>query len=84
MASADAVFLMRIVRTIRGEIAKAASTGPDIQYGNVTQVSPLKVLLDGSTTATTAYKDATYSPVVGDRVLIHIVRNEPVVAFKIG
>lgn len=41
--------------------------------GVVTQVSPLMVRVGGEQTATPALKDAAYSPVLGDAVMVDVV-----------
>ncbi len=67
------------------------STLPKTQaltYGVVAAASPLTVYVAGESVARSVNKLASYSPVIGDRVLIAVVNNQPpvdlVVIGKIG
>lgn len=51
-------------RVARQEVANSR------RLGTVTQVSPLLVLLDGATTASSANKLTSYTPTVNDRVVV--------------
>ena len=84
MSALEQLEITKFMRTLNRHIASHIAKVPKVEYGIVAQVSPLLVTIDGSLTPTTAVKDALYAPTVGDRVYVHIVRNQVVVAGAIG
>jgi hypothetical protein len=85
MGAADTIIIQRLVRSIHKTIAKATADAPDIVAGTVTQVSPLMVMIPGAKTAAPAYGYASYTGrTLGDRVVVHTVRNELYVAGKLA
>lgn len=84
MDPSEEVELRRLIRAIRSAIEGHMGGVARVVYGTVKQVSPLEVLIDGSVTQVPAYKHKGYAPTLDDRVFIHMVRGEPVVADAIG
>ena len=80
MKAADQLEVDRFVRAVNDQIKAHIANGHTMAFGNVVATSPLTVRVDGSTTPAPAHRDAAYSPTVGDRVYIHIVRNQNVIA----
>lgn len=81
MSAADQIAIQRLVRAVNKKLAKATANTPDIQGGIVQSTSPLTVLMPGAKTAAPAYALPGASGVqVGQKVLVHMVRNELYVA----
>ena len=84
MNAAEQLELDRFVQALNNQIRAHMSTGHTMAYGTVSAVSPLTVLLDGSATPAPCFRDASYSPTAGDRVYVHNIRNQNVVAGKLA
>jgi len=84
MSAADSLAVKRFVDAINGQIKLHIANGHTMVYANVVTTSPLTILVDGSQTAVPSVKDRAYTPSIGDRVYVHVVRNQYVVAGAIG
>ena len=81
MSAADDLELRRLVRALSKMASRGAQGAPGASFGVVHAVTPLEVVLDGTTTPVPAYALTSYtSRAVGQRVFCHLVRNEIVVA----
>ena len=80
VSAQEELAVARFVRALNDQIKQHAAKMHRMEFGNVTQVSPLLVLIDGSQTSVPCFSDVSYTPTLGDRVYLHIVRNQNVVA----
>jgi len=74
----------RLVRAFHSVVKDHLAMHPTMEYGTVTSVSPLMVLVDGSQTPVACFQNVAYSPTVGDRVLLHWIRKQYTVAFALS
>jgi hypothetical protein len=84
LSAQDRIEMRKFIGELHAAIASHIQKTHYIEYGTVKQVSPLLVQADGQVTPKPAAKNASYSPALNDRVLMHVVRNQQVVAFAIG
>lgn len=59
-----------IAETVEREVSRQLKAGPRVGWGTVTQASPLKVRRPGDTVGTRVGRVDSYTPTVGDRVVL--------------
>jgi len=83
MTAADGLEVKRFARAIDDQIRQHVALMGRVEYGTVVTTSPLTVLIDGSQTPGPAHRDSSYTPTSGDRVYVHIIRNQYLVAGEV-
>lgn len=80
----ESLFVRRFTRAIRRMVLTLiAQHAVDVRYGAVSGTAPFEVVLDGATNATPAVASGGYTPTVGDRVFVLVVRHEQIVVNKL-
>lgn len=83
MSAQDKLEIARFVQAVNDQIKAHIGNGHTMAFGTIVTTSPLTVRIDGSTTPAPANRDASYAPSIGDRVYVHIVRNQNVIGGKV-